>query len=84
LAELYLEAKAFQSGRLDAVRPDAHAMAGRFVPAQAALDGPAPDALEILMAGPRALQSPWALALPADLLARREAMDSNSAWEAPL
>jgi len=58
-------------------------MAGRCVQAQADRGGPAPDAPEIWMAGLRASRWPWALALPVDLLAHREATDSNSVWELP-
>jgi hypothetical protein len=58
-------------------------MAGRFAQAQAAQDDLVPGVPEILLAGRRASRWPWALALPADSLAHREAMDSNLVWEAP-
>jgi len=51
LAEPCLAAEAFRSGRQDAELPGVHAMADRFVPVQAALDGFVPDAPEIWMAG---------------------------------
>ena len=56
-------------------------MADRLVRARAARDGLVPDAPEIWMVGRLASQWPQALAPPADLLARREATDSNSVWE---
>jgi hypothetical protein len=58
-------------------------MADRFVQAQAAPDGLDPGAPEILMAGRQAWRWPKVVAPLVDLLAHREATDSNSVWEAP-
>jgi hypothetical protein len=58
-------------------------MADRLALAQAAPDGLVPGALEILKAGQPASRWPWAVALPVDSLARQEAKDSSSVWEAP-
>jgi hypothetical protein len=56
-------------------------MAGRCALARAGRDGPVPDAREILTVGPPASRWRLGVALPADLLAHREATDSNSVWE---
>jgi hypothetical protein len=57
-------------------------MAARFVQARVAPDGSARDAPEILMAGQPAERWRSVLAPPVDLLAHREATDSNLVWEA--
>jgi hypothetical protein len=82
LAALYPAAGAFPSARRGVGFPDVRAKVDRVVQTQGAQDGLARGALEISMAGRQASRWLWALALQADLHARREAKDSNSVWAA--
>ena len=76
--------KACRSGCQVAAHPDGHATAVHCAQERAVRDVLDRDAPEILRAGRPALRWPKVLAPPVDLLAHREAVDSNSVWEAPV